>query len=30
MVSLTLSEEGVFGGSVTIEPSDLTPKGLRA
>ena len=30
LVSLSLSEEGAFGGSVTIGPSNLTPKGLKS
>jgi hypothetical protein len=29
-VALSLSEEGVFGGSVTIGPAELTPRGLRS
>ena len=30
LVSLSLSEEGAFGGSVTVGPSNLTPKGLKS
>lgn len=29
-VALSLSEEGEFGGSVTIAPANLTPRGLRS
>ena len=28
-VTLSLSEEGEFGGSVEVAPKDLTPKGLK-